>query len=105
MTWTLAPDDRDRYYRATRRRSPRHSVGKVIYPLEFWDYARPIVARTPGDDSTRVERRDSAREPESPISRLSSWYMARQWPAIALLAIGIALIGATVVLATWTVTL
>ena len=38
---------------------------------------------------------------ESWVERTVGWYFARRWPAIALLVIGCACLGAAVVAATW----
>lgn len=106
MTWTIdnTEGERDRYYRATTRRSPRESTGRVIYPLEFWNHARLNVALNSGTPRSRSAAREDAREPSSPLSpveRLSIYYMEHEW--IASIIVGLFIAGFAATFAAWIV--
>lgn len=107
MTWTLSHDNpaRDRYYRATRRRSPRFSTGRVVYPPEFARLARPVVGHTTSGDGPVAEAaRTAARGPAVPLSlieRASIYYMEHEW--VASVIVGFAIAGFAVIFAAWIV--
>lgn len=102
MTWTLAPDDpkRDTLQRIHSRRSPRASKGQVVYGPEFWNYAHPTAAHTPGA-APNTKPRDTAREPVSPIESLSRWYWQHEW--FASVIFGLFLAGMAGTIAYWIV--